>query len=125
MNKIMKGAALAALVVGLNAGMAVATMPHEAVAVTEGSPEWNCYTMGNLICGVDTYFESPEGRGAVLPVATDGRMYVSWENGTVTPATEVQREAAWSTCVDYATGGDASMYACDADFQNAGDRFSK
>ena len=94
--------------------------------VAEDEPGWNCYTMGNGICGVDTYIEATDahGRGAVLPVANDGIVYVSWQDGTVTPAAYWQRMAAWRTCVDYASGGDASLQACDADYQNPGERFT-
>lgn len=134
MHKVAKVLAFIALVIGLNATMAFVTaasgaqppLPIIGATVSEDEAGWNCYTMGNGSCGDTlTYFESPEGRGAVLPVANDGIVYVSWPNGAVTPATEVQREAAWNTCVDYATGGDASLFQCDTDFQNPGDRFSK
>jgi len=124
-TKALQALAIIALALSLNAIMAFVTMPHGApVAVTpdalsvdvaEDDPAFNCYTMGNNVCGVDTYIESEHhGRGAVLSAASDGRVYVSWQDGTVTRASEGQRLAAWQTCVDYATGGDASLQACDA-----------
>ena len=126
MSKVLKALALIALVIGINGAMFVVTGISNAESVVyEDDAAWNCYTMGNQTCGVDTYFESTKGRGAVLPAANDGGVYVSWPDGTVTPATETQRRAAWNTCVDHATGTDASLQQCDADFQNDGDRFTK
>jgi hypothetical protein len=130
MSKVLKALALIALVIGVNLTMAIVTAPSNAesapTVVHEDEAGWNCYTMGNGSCGDTlTYFESDKGRGAVLPVANDGIVYVSWPDGTVTPATEVQRHAAWETCVDLATGGDASLFACDDDYQNPGDHFTK
>jgi hypothetical protein len=94
----------------------------------EDEPGWNCFTHGNGDCGTTlTYFEregDPETLGAVLPVATDGIVYVSWSDGAVTPATEIQRSTAWRVCVEVQSdGSDAGMFACDADYQNPGDRF--
>lgn len=102
--------------------------PTAAAQVAEDEPGWNCWTDGNETCG-DTlaYVEATDahGRGAILSVANDGIVYVAWQDGTVTPAVEWQRKAAWDTCVDYADGTDASLQDCDAGFQNPGDRFSR
>ena len=94
----------------------------------EDEPGWNCFTGGNGSCGSTlTYFEREGDRetlGAVLPAATDGFVYVSWSDGAITRATQIQRSTAWRVCVEVRSdGSDGAMAACDADYQNPGDRF--
>lgn len=99
---------------------------RHSVGVAEDEPGWNCYTMGNGSCGTLAYVEDPADRdrlGAILPKATDGQVYVSWPDGEVTLATRDQREMGWVTCVETADGGDASLFACDDQWQVSGDRF--
>lgn len=95
--------------------------------VSEDSPEFNCWISGNGVCG-DTlaYVEATDshGRGAILSAASDGKVYVSWQDGTVTEAVEWQRHAGWETCVATAEGTDASLFACDEGFTYPGDHFS-
>jgi hypothetical protein len=95
------------------------------VEPAEDSPEWNCLTDGNGSCGTLTFIaaEGREGFAAVQPVASDGVVYLAWPDGSVEPASRDQRELAWSVCVESADGGDASLFACDEDYQQAGDRF--
>lgn len=97
---------------------------NAAVNVSEDSPAFNCWTDGNGDCGTALIVNPDSERGAILEAANDGIVYVSWHNGDVTPATESQRKAAWANCIANADGGDASMFDCDAGFQNAGDRFT-
>ena len=118
---------IAAMAVTLTAvNVANAQAPIFPTTVSEDSPAWNCYTDGNGSCNVDAYVLDEDGnKGAVMEAASDGIVYVAWPDGTVTEATEWQRKAAWDTCVDYATGTDASLIACDEGFQNPGDRFTR
>lgn len=99
-----------------------------AVEVSEDSPDWNCWTMGNQSCGdlpTIALFGEPGVRGVVLPKASDGIVYTAWSDGMVTGAGPFARESAWRECVDRADGGDASLFQCDEDFQQAGDRFTR
>lgn len=98
-----------------------AAAPVEPVA--EDSPGFNCWTMGNKVCGVDIFVDGFGTLGAVLPVASDGRVHVAWDNGQVTPSEPWMREVAWEQCVRLAEGGDASLAECDAAWQQAGDWF--
>jgi hypothetical protein len=62
-------------------------------------------------------------RPTAVEAANDGHVYVAFEDGTVERAAFWMRRAAWSTCVDNAEGGDASMFACDAAFTEPGEVF--
>jgi hypothetical protein len=96
--------------------MTPAAAPAPAVSVSEDEAGFNCATMGNETCGDNlTTIVMPNGdKGWILPAANDGRVYISWENGNVTPASNRQVEIAWLGCVNTATGGDASLAECDA-----------
>lgn len=102
----------------------VVTTPVES---GEDQAGWNCLTMGNRQCGTLTFIADEHGihsgYAAIQPVASDGKVYLAWPDGSVEPATRAQRELAWSVCVETADGGDASMFACDDAYQQAGDRF--
>jgi len=137
------GGAALLIAAGLGLGYAAATADgshaaaettHRVVTVAdvpEDVAAWNCWTMGNHDCGdALTYPGEGDTVGAVLPKASDtGKVTVAWSNGVMwgTPGgidvpTE-WREAAWLDCVENADGGDASMFACDDQWQYPGERF--
>lgn len=118
-------ALLAVLLLALTIAV-VAKADAQPPLFAEDAPGWNCFTMGNGECGDTlTYVLDEHGaKGAVLPVANDGRVYVSWPDGTVTDAEAWQRYAAWETCMDYSDGSDHEVRECGASYQHEGDDFS-
>ena len=95
--------------------------------VYEDEPAWNCYVHGNGSCGDVVRVERGEREGSILSAANDGRVYVSWEDGTVTHATMGQRRAAWDYCVWQAWQtedvDDGTLEACDVSYMEPGDWF--
>jgi hypothetical protein len=82
--------------------------------------------MGDMSCGtLRTYPGEGDTTGAVQPIAADtGLATVAWSNDvTWSEAPRWWRYVSWRDCVDSAEGGDASMAACDSDWQYDGERF--
>ncbi len=120
-RKVITVTAGAALLFGLGVSVGASktvapASPSVFVAeVYEDSPEWNCYTDGNGVCGDAPVIWLKDGtKGAVLlDPASDGKFYVSRRDGGVEEIPRVTTELAdalaegdepernWEECLYY------------------------
>lgn len=83
-------------------------VPVAQVQVNEDDPAWNCYTMGNDVCGdLPVAYIMPESevdlvQVVVMDAANDGKLYGAEANGNVWPITAKDLEANVQVCIDTA-----------------------